>query len=404
MTTTMDADLPEGWRLVELGSLVSSRRSTTVDPLDHPTEEFDYFSIPAYQAGGRPLVERGSSIRSVKLLVRPGTVLFGKLNPRVPKVWLVSGESPRRRIASTEFIPLEPIGDVDSRFLYYLAMSRSVLGQSLTLVSGSTPSRQRVNPLALMRLPVLAPPLPEQRAMATVLRTVEIAREASAQVIAASEELKRSLMRYLFSFGPVAAASTLSIEHQVSGMGAVPAHWTVCPLGDVATLQRGFDITKEVQIAGPYPVVSSSGPTSLHADYKVTGPGVVVGRKGSVGRVHFVGQDFWPHDTTLWVKDFHGYAPEFVFRLLEQFDFKPYVTGVANPTLNRNHVHPVTVGVPPGDDAKEICRALDAADAKLQAAISVHDALDRLFATLLELMTSGRFRASELARPEATLS
>lgn len=127
-------------------------------------------------------------------------------------------------------------------------------------------------------------------------------------------------------------------------MGLIPARWKVVPLEQVATLQRGFDITKREQTAGPYPVVSSSGPQSTHAEFKVRAPGVLVGRKGSVGAVHFVDLDFWPHDTTLWVKDFHGHSPEFVFRLLERFDFTGYITGVANPTLNRNHVHPARVG------------------------------------------------------------
>jgi type I restriction enzyme, S subunit len=88
--------------------------------------------------------------------------------------------------------------------------------------------------------------------------------------------------------------------------------WSTLPLGEVATLQRGFDITKAEQEDGPYPVFTSSGPTSMHAQFKVAGPGVIIGRKGTLGTVFIAPSNYWPHDTTLWVRDFHGNDPKFV--------------------------------------------------------------------------------------------
>jgi type I restriction enzyme S subunit len=68
--------------------------------------------------------------------------------------------------------------------------------------------------------------------------------------------------------------------------------WTRCLFGDQITLQRGFDITKNQQSPGPYPVVSSGGVFSHHAEFACAGPGVVIGRKGSVGKVHWVLEDY----------------------------------------------------------------------------------------------------------------
>ena len=84
-------------------------------------------------------------------------------------------------------------------------------------------------------------------------------------------------------------------------------------IGEQLTLQRGFDITKKEQLAGNVPVVSSGGISSFHNVAKVTAPGVVLGRKGSLGTVYFLKEDYWPHDTTLWVKDFKGNNPRFVY-------------------------------------------------------------------------------------------
>ncbi len=112
-------------------------------------------------------------------------------------------------------------------------------------------------------------------------------------------------------------------------------------IGEQLTLQRGFDITKKEQMAGDVPVVSSGGISSYHNLAKATAPGVVLGRKGSLGTVYLLKEDYWPHDTSLWVKDFKGNNPRFVYYFFEGMasELKKMDVGAANPALNRNHVH-----------------------------------------------------------------
>lgn len=117
-------------------------------------------------------------------------------------------------------------------------------------------------------------------------------------------------------------------------------------LGDVLTFQRGFDITKSEQSEGTVPIVSSSGISSYHTKAKVKGPGVVIGRKGTLGTVHFLKKDFWPHDTTLWIKDFKGNDPRFLSYFLPALKLENFDVGAANPTLNRNHIHGIKVFIP----------------------------------------------------------
>lgn len=122
--------------------------------------------------------------------------------------------------------------------------------------------------------------------------------------------------------------------------------WREATLGEVLTLQRGFDITKKEQRAGRVPVVSSSGIGSYHDEAKVDAPGVVIGRKGSLGTAFYLEEPFWPHDTTLWVKDFKGNDPYFCHLLLRGLPLAELDGGAANPTLNRNHAHTLKVRVP----------------------------------------------------------
>lgn len=227
--------IPAEWEVASLASIVQEGKET-INPANSTDELFDYYSIPDFQATGQPGVENGKNIRSQKLLVEKGTVLFGKLNPRVTKVWEVASDSDRRKIASTEFIPLVPHHEkTTTRFLYFLALSDYLLPRARELVSGSTPSRQRVDTHAFLRLPVPLPSLPEQCAIAHVLSTIQRAIAAQEAVIAAAREVKRALMHRLFTYGPYAEP----MPTRETDFGDVPATWKISPLNDCAYVQTG---------------------------------------------------------------------------------------------------------------------------------------------------------------------
>ncbi len=137
------------------------------------------------------------------------------------------------------------------------------------------------------------------------------------------------------------------------------ADWQTKKLGDVATLQRGFDLPTQHRVSGDFPLVSSSGIIDTHETGPVRGPGVVTGRSGSIGNVFFVEENFWPLNTVLYVKDFHGNNPRFVFHLLRHFDLQRFSTGTGVPTLNRNFVHDEIVSVPSVPEQKRIVGILD---------------------------------------------
>lgn len=138
--------------------------------------------------------------------------------------------------------------------------------------------------------------------------------------------------------------------------------WRSGTLESLVTLQRGFDITKKEQEPGPYQVISSSGAASTHSAYMVQGPGVVIGRKGTLGTVFYSERPFWPHDTTLWVKDFHGNDPHFCYYFLKTMGLEHYDCGASNPTLNRNHIHSLPIEYPRLPVQRRIASILSAYD------------------------------------------
>jgi type I restriction enzyme S subunit len=144
--------------------------------------------------------------------------------------------------------------------------------------------------------------------------------------------------------------------------GLASKHWTKGKLQDLVFFQRGFDITKAQQSEGSVPVISSSGITSYHSESMATGPGVVIGRKGTLGSVHYSEADYWPHDTTLWSRDLRGNNPRFVYFYLHTINFKRFDVGNSNPTLNRNHIHDLPALIPPVNSQARIADILSAYD------------------------------------------
>ena len=138
--------------------------------------------------------------------------------------------------------------------------------------------------------------------------------------------------------------------------------WRDGKLSDLVVFQRGYDITVAQQKPGPYPVISSSGVTSYHDEFKADGPGVVIGRKGTLGSIHFAEGSYWPHDTTLWSRDLKGNNARFVYYFLHTVDLKRFDVGNSNPTLNRNHIHDLPIWLPLRPIQDQIASTLSAYD------------------------------------------
>ena len=138
----------------------------------------------------------------------------------------------------------------------------------------------------------------------------------------------------------------------------MPSTWRALQLGDVVTLSRGIDLPVQSRLDGLYPVIGSSGIVGYHSAMAAHGPGVLVGRSGSVGEVRYVEEDYWPLNTTLWVTDFHGNDPLFVSFFLQHLELGRFTAGVSVPTLNRNILHRIEVQLPSVAEQRTIAHIL----------------------------------------------
>jgi len=155
--------------------------------------------------------------------------------------------------------------------------------------------------------------------------------------------------------------------------------WVEATLGDVLELKRGYDLPQQHRIEGPIPIISSSGPTGWHTEAMAHPPGVVTGRYGTLGQVFYVTTDYWPLNTTLYVKDFKGNNPLFVSYFLKSFDFFAYSDKAAVPGLNRNHLHLAPVRFPRSvDEQRAIVDILGVLDDKIDLNRRMNETLEAM--------------------------
>lgn len=159
----------------------------------------------------------------------------------------------------------------------------------------------------------------------------------------------------------------------------MPSGWRQTELGNVLTLQRGFDLPIQERREGNVPVVSSSGVTGTHSKAMVTAPGVITGRYGTIGQTFFLTEDYWPLNTTLFVKDFKGNDPRFVYYLLKTIDFASCSDKSSVPGVNRNHLHSLPVSVPESaSEQRAIAQILGTLDDKIELNRRINDTLEAM--------------------------
>jgi type I restriction enzyme S subunit len=385
--------LPAEWKLVRLEEVIEGTQ--TRDPRKNADKEFLYLDVSSVSNTShrvdswRSLFGREAPSRARKV-IREGDTVFATVRPYLKNIALVPGDLDNQ-ICSTGFCVLRANPAVlQPRFLYYSVLSRRFVDRVVEKQSGS--SYPAVSDGAVTEETIPLPPLPEQRAIAAVLGTVQAAIEATERVIAAAQELKRSLMRHLFTYGPIPVDQANQVPLQETEIGPVPAHWQVVELGEVVTLQRGNDLPRKQRKPGPYPVMGSNGVVGFHAEFVSRGPGVLVGRSGSVGATSWTDSRFWPLNTALWVRDFHGNDPKYTYYLLDYVHLEDYSAGVSVPTLNRNLLHPIRIGRPPAREQLNIALALTATDARIQAEQGKAHALNQLYGSMLHHLMTGKVR------------
>ena len=266
-------------------------------------------------------------------------------------------------------------GNVSREFLLHFLTSRYEAIRN----SSNSGGQENLSGQIVKDIPVAIPPIPEQRAIAAALSDVDALLGGLDRLIAKKRDLKQAAMQQL-----------LTGQTRLPGFSG---EWVERLLGDIAPLQRGFDLPNSQLKRGPYPVVYSNGIGNHHVAFQVKGPGVVTGRSGTIGAVTYVEKDFWPHNTSLWVKAFKDNDAKFVFYLYTRIGLERFATGSGVPTLNRNDVHMFKMRIPASKaEQTAIATLLSDMDAELAALEARRDKTRALKQGMMQALLTGRIR------------
>jgi type I restriction enzyme, S subunit len=238
-----------------------------------------------------------------------------------------------------------------------------------------------------------------QHRIASILSAYDDLIENNTRRIAILEEMARRLYEEWFvRFRFPGHEGVRLVE---SELGLVPEGWDVVRLDQVLVLQRGFDLPKQDRIEGRFSIISSTGSNATHHECRVKGPGVVTGRSGSLGVVMYVEDDFWPLNTTLWVKQFIVGSPLYAFFVLRSIDLAGFNSGSAVPTLNRNDIH----GLPVVRPSPEVLARFDAVVGPIlslkERLVLKNQNLSTTRNLLLPKLISGELDVSTLPEPQS---
>ena len=243
----------------------------------------------------------------------------------------------------------------DTRFLMYSVANADIHSY---LTGAVMPKLTQGN---LNKILLACPPMSIQQGIVSVLGALDdritLLRETNATLEAIAQALFKS---WFVDFDPVrakmegrapdgmdeAAAALFPDALEESELGWVPKDWRIGELQDLLVLQRGFDLPSDDRVVGAYPIIAASGPSGTHKIAMAKGPGVVTGRSGVLGKVFLELGDYWPLNTTLWVKEFKAATPCYAYEVLRCLDFHSFNAGSAVPTLNRNHIHGLKYLIP----------------------------------------------------------
>lgn len=419
--------VPADWGIAALKDL-NLGREQNLNPADFPEEIFEYYSIPAYQEHQKPVLEKGTNILSQKIKLKKGTVLFGKLNPRIEKVWKVDSDTDYRKIGSTEWLPIVPRDVVDENFLYFTQWSDFVMPIAKILVSGSTPSRQRVDPGRFYEIEVPLPPFPEQQKIAAVLSAVQEAIEKTEAVISAAKELKRSMMKHLFTYGPVPLAEAGKVTLKETEIGPMPEHWELRRLGEVCAIKTSFpnfsaiagidtkndadEIVLALKVSDmnnpinqKYLIDSVITFRSIKATieqrrflkpYSVVFPK----RGGAIGtNKKRITKYYTILDPNLIGIEPSNIEGEYLYNFFENFDLKTISQNTPIPQLNKNDVERILLPIPPMAEQKRIAGIFLEISMKIESEENKKQAIDSLFKSLLHHLMTGKVRVKDLEMP-----
>ncbi len=287
---------------------------------------------------------------------------------------------------------------VEPLFIFYFF--RAPQGQNELLSNASTtgvPAISRpLTTLKSIRLPI--PPLPEQRAIAHILGSLDDKIELNRRMNQTLQAMARAIFKHWFidfefpneNGEPYKSSGGETIN---SPLGPIPKGWRIGRIEDVCEFSYGKALKADKRIQGRIPVYGSNGQIGWHNESLVSGPGIIVGRKGNPGLIHWSKEDFFPIDTTFYVVPRVGKSiMHFLYFALKHVDLPRLSADSAVPGLNRNIAYMQQLVIPTEQLLRDFENRISIIFDLLQTNCWQNQSLSELRDSLLPKLVSGEIR------------
>ncbi|MDR5704350.1 MAG: restriction endonuclease subunit S [Armatimonadota bacterium] len=392
--------LPEEWQVMQLGEVTKMQQGKVLS-----RNKFTKSGYPVFGANGQIGWYHTFTHEESEVLVTCRGATCGTINI----------SPPRSFITNNAMVVTPSVPNLTKQFLAfaltYFDVRKAITGTGQPQITKAT--------LSICHIPL--PPLPEQQAIAHVLRTVQRAKEATERVIAALKELKKSLMRHLFTYGPVPIDQADRVPLKDTEIGPIPEHWEVMRLGEVAK-HRSILIDPRDFPELPYVGLEHINPGEIKI--RVWGYGAQV---RSAKTRFFPGDILYgklrPYLDKAALAQFDGMcstdilvisankqkiSAEFLAYTFHTIRFLAYatstMTGVNHPRTSWTALSKCFIPLPPLPEQQAIADILRTVDRRIEAEENRKRALEALFKTLLHHLMTGKVRVKDLAAVDAEVA
>lgn len=345
----------------------------------------DSFGVPSL--GGENIRLDGTlDLRSVRYIpkgffysmrtghLRSSDILINTIGAQIGKVGRYLGEYAEAAINGNLAL-LRVAGNILPEYLFYYLQSESAQHNIRAFVMGS--AQPYLSPRVFVEMNIPLPIYEEQQQVAEMLDYIGEAIQSTERVIHKYEKIRIGLAFDLFN---------MDVTHKGVGKGRVDY------LGNLISLEQGSRCERKLERGNSFPVYGSNGVIGRHKAALVTGPGIIIGRVGSVGALQYSYGDFWASDNAYWVRLKSDLDFRYLFHALGLVRLGLLTSSTGVPRLDRNDVYEILVSVPSLGEQRRIARILDDTDETIQAHRRQLEKLRQLRAGLAADLFSGRVR------------
>ena len=383
-----------------------------------------------FKSDGLVYITEDAAQKLKNVIVEKNDVLLNITGDSVARVCLAKDKYLPARVNQHVAIIRPDTNEFDPRYLRYLLSSSSMQNLLLTIASAGA-TRNALTKNMIETLDVPKPPIDVQVEIANNLESLDKKNELNRQTNQTLEQIAQAIFKSWFvDFEPVKAKiqakqngqdqeraaicaisgklldelEQLSTETQQqlkttaalfpdalveSELGEIPEGWGMQKVEDVTELAYGKALKKTDRVKGEFPVYGSGGLTGTHNELLVKGPGIIVGRKGTVGSLYWEDNPFFPIDTVFYVKCKNNMTLPFLFYLFQTLGLGDMNTDAAVPGLNRNNVYRLELPKFPRELVKEYTIIVGKIRDKIKAINDEVSTLEDIRDLLLPKLLSG---------------